>query len=189
MALWTRRQETPPQAAITRQTDPRTDPSVHAFRAWTESLIVTGRIRSSDRLSDALNKREHVRVESPTVVPIGAGPDARYQALEMVIDPCDLEGVLAPADERGPQERGARRIHKVRYPVIIEAGPFEVHGTIHIFPGNAPEFVSQHSGALFFPITNAVVRRGGRNVTGPSADVILVSRYTIKRITQVDSVH
>jgi hypothetical protein len=189
MALWTRRQETPPSAAITGQTHPRTDPSIHAFRAWTESLIITGRIRSNDRLSDALNKREHIRVEGPTVVPIGAGPDARYQALEMIVDPFDLEVVLAPADERTPEERGARRIHKVRYPVIVAAGRFEIHGILHVFAGNQPEYVAHHTGTMFFPITEPQVFRDGRRASAPGHGVALVNRYSIQKISQVDRIH
>jgi hypothetical protein len=56
MALWTRRQE--PARAVLAPTAPTTDQAVHSFRAWTESLQITGRIRSNDRLSDALNRRE-----------------------------------------------------------------------------------------------------------------------------------
>jgi hypothetical protein len=189
MALWTRRQEIQPQATVARQTDPRTDPSAHAFRAWTESLLITGRIRSDDRLSDALNKREHVRVEGPTVVPIGAAPDARYQALEMMLDPFDLEVVLAPADERTPEQRGARRIHKVRYPVIVEAGRFEVHGTLHVFAGNQPEYVAIHTGMMFFPITEPQVFRDGRRASAPGHGVALVNRYSIQKISQADHIH
>ncbi len=187
MALWTRRQATAP--AVIAPIAPTTDHTVHSFRAWTESLQITGRVRSNDRLSDALNRREHLRVEGPVVTPIGAGSSARYQALEMALDPFDLELVVAPVDLRTPDARGARRIHKVRYPVVVDAGPFQIHGVLHVFPGNAPEFVANHTGALFFPVTEPRVYRDGRLVAGRGTGVALVNRYSIRRIHQVDAVH
>ena len=186
MAFWTRRHETPPGAAVLAPIAPTTTDNVHSFRAWTESLTITGRIRSNDRLSDALNRREQLRVEGPVVTPIGAGPLSRYQALEMAVDPFDLEVVLAPPDLRSPEDRGARRIHKVRYPVVVDAGLFSIHGTLHVFPGNAPEFLAHHTGSLFVPVTEARVYRDGQSVGGRSKDVALVNRYAIRRIRQVD---
>jgi hypothetical protein len=191
MALWYRRPiETTPMALPIPVGSPQAALTEHPFHGWTESLHVSGVIRSTDRLSDALNSREPFRIDGPAITPIGSAGDASYTAPTMLFDPFDFEVVVGSQDERRSAEgRNARRIHKVRYPVLIEAGPFEIRGLIHVFPGNAPEFVSQHSGSLFFPITQATVRRGGRNVTGPAADVILVSRYTIRRITQVDAGH
>lgn len=189
MALWTRRQSTARTAGLVVPIAPTTDLAVHSFRAWTESLLITGRIRSNDRLSDALNRREHLRVEGPVVVPIGAGSSARYQALEMSIDPFDLELVVAPVDHRTPAERGARRIHKVKYPVVVDAGSFQVHGTLHVFAGNAPEYIANHTGTLFFPVTEPRVYRDGRLVAGRGHGVALVNRYSIRRIDQVDAVH
>jgi hypothetical protein len=189
MALWTRRQTAPAVAAVIAPIAPTTDLAVHSVRAWTESLHITGRIRANDRLSDALNRREHLRVEGPVVTPIGAGSAARYQALEMSLDPFDIEVLLAPVDTRTAAERGARRIHKVRYPVVVEAGPFEIHGVLHVFPGNAPEMVAHHTGTMFFPITEPRVYRGGRLVAGRGYGAALVNRYSIQRITQVDAIH
>jgi hypothetical protein len=190
MALWTRRQTRQPlAAAVLAPIAPTTDLAVHSFRGWTESLQITGRIRSNDRLSDALNRREHLRVEGPVVLPIGAGASARYQAPEMTVDPFDLEVVVAPVDVRTPEQRGARRIHKVRYPVIVDAGPFEVHGILHVFAGNAPEYIANHTGTLFFPITEPRVYRDGRLVAARGHGVALVNRYSIRRIDQVDAVH
>jgi 4-hydroxy-3-methylbut-2-enyl diphosphate reductase IspH len=101
MALWTRRQETGPHASVAAPIAPTTDQAVHSFRAWTESLQITGRLRSNDRLSDALNRREHLRVEGPVVIPIGAATSARYQALEMSVDPFDLEVVVGAVTSAG----------------------------------------------------------------------------------------
>lgn len=190
MAFWTRRPGPAPSVAtVLPPVAPATAQTVHSFRGWTESLQITGRIRSTDRLSDALNRREHLRVEGPVVIPIGAASSARYQALEMRLDPFDLEVVVGAVDNRSPDERGARRIHKVRYPVIVNAGAFEIHGILHVFPGNAPEYVANHTGMLFFPITEPRVYRDGRLVAARGHGVALVNRYSIRSITQVDAVH
>jgi hypothetical protein len=188
MALWNRRESTSASPGVLVPISPATGQGVHSFRGWTESLSITGRIRAEDRLSDSLNRRELLRVEGPVVRPNAPG-EAPYQALEMALDPFDLEVVLAPVDQRTAEERGARRIHKVRYPVTVEAGQFEIHGIMHLFAGNAPEFAAHHTSTLFFPITEPRVYRGGRLISGPADGVVLVNRYTIQRIVQVDAVH
>jgi hypothetical protein len=191
MALWYRRPSSGPPAfaVVAPVAQPELELNVHAFRAWTESLQIAGSIRSTDRLSDALNRREVLRIDGPSVTPIGSSASARYQAPEMAADPFDFELVVAPADRRTPEERGARRIHKVRYPVRIDGDSFEVEGILHVFPGNAPEFVAQHTGTLFFPVTEPRVVHLGRPVSGRDIGVALVNRYAIKRITQLDAIH
>ena len=190
MALWNRRESTSAGSpGVLVPISPAIGHGVHSFRGWTESLSITGRIRAEDRLSDSLNRRELLRVEGPVVRPSGGSGGAPYQALEMALDPFDLEVVLAPVDQRTAEERGARRIHKVRYPVTIEAGQFEIHGVMHLFAGNAPEFAANHTSTLFFPVTEPRVYRGGRLISGPGDGVVLVNRYTIGRIVQVDAVH
>jgi hypothetical protein len=106
----------------------------------------------------------------------------------MSIDPFDLEVVTAPVDVRTADERGARRIHKVRYPVIVDAGAYEIHGILHVFAGNAPEYIANHTSTLFFPITDPRVYRDGRLVAGRGTGVALVNRYSIRRIDQVDAI-
>src|SRR4029079_4518435 len=100
-----RQEVVPPPAPLTSSPGRGLDPGVHVFRAWTESLLITGRLRADDRLSDALNRRDQIRVEGPVVTPIGATAEARYQALEMSVDPFDLEVVLAGRDVRTAEER------------------------------------------------------------------------------------
>jgi len=164
--------------------------SAHHFRAWTESLYVTGTIVSNDRLSDVLNRREPVNVVDGFVVPIGAPRAAAFRRHEFTLDPFDFEFVLGrPLDESGADSRAAKRIHKVRYPVLIKGTNFEVRGTIHLFPGNSPEFAVHHTGTLFLPVTNQVVRREGRIVSGPDSDVVLVNRYAILEIIQLDTLN
>jgi hypothetical protein len=190
MALWyrspTRESKNHPMPIV----PPHPAANEHPFHGWTENLHVSGLIRSTDRLSDALNRREEIRIDGPTVTPIGASTDESHTPPTMMFDPYDFELVVGTrADQRSIEERTARRIHKVRYPVRVVADRFEVRGILHVYPGNVPELITQRSSALFLPITQAVVRRGGRIVTGPTADVVLVSRHAIQKITQLDSIH
>jgi len=167
--------------------------SARRFRAWTESLYVAGTLISrdrQDRLSDILNRREPVTVVDGYVVPIGAPRAAEFTQREMVLDPFDFDFVLGgPLDEREAGARAARRIHKVRYPVLILGTTFEIRGTIHLFAGNAPEFAAHHTGTLFLPVTNQLVRRLGRIVSGPDSDVVLVNRHAIVEIRQLDTLN
>ena len=187
MALWSRRAVPAP---IVLPVAPIQTLNEHPFRGWTESLFVSGLIRDEDRLSDALNRREPVRIDGPSIMPIGAATQSRMNPPEMTLDPFDFELVLGMKQRNArPGDPSARRIHKVRYPVEIMAGAFQIFGTLHIFPGNAPEFVAQYSGALFFPITDPTIRRDGRVITDPTVEVALINRYSIQKITQLDIVH
>lgn len=157
------------------------------LRAWTEDLYVSGFISGWGRLSDALNQREPLRIEQARVHGLRSAswlprPDGR-----LVVDPFDLEFVLGYPIARSDAERDAKRVHKVRFPVLIEGQDFEVIGTMHIFPGNAPEYATHRSGQLFLPITEPSVRRNQRLVSDRYTDVALVNRYAIRRIRQLDS--
>jgi hypothetical protein len=164
--------------------------STHRFRAWTEGSYVTGTLvtrHRHDRLSDILNRREPMTVVDSYVWPLGA-PRAVETKRHAVLDPFDFDMVLGdPPELEDPGVRAARRIHKVRYPVIVTGMGFEVRGTLHLFPGNAPEVATYHTGVLFVPVTNHVVRLHGRVVSGPDSDVVLVNRHAIREIRQLDT--
>ena len=51
-----------------------------------------------------------------------------------------------------------------------------------------PDFAAQRTSVLFLPLTEAVARHGGSNITDRRADVVLVNRYAITTIRQLDSV-
>ena len=188
MALWSWRSSAPVLPAPIPILIPQAP--AHSFTAWTESLVISGRVRGQDRLSDILNARQPLRIEEPSVIPVGAPRTAQRAPTDLVMDPFDFDLVLGTAlDPRSAAERASRRIHKVRYPVVIRGSNFEVQGIVHLFAGNAPEFAAHQAGSLFLPITEASVRRERRLVSDPRTDVVLVNRYAIRRIEQVDIVH
>jgi hypothetical protein len=189
MSLWYR--GTVPAQPPAPSAEPNS--SARHFRAWTESLYVAGTLIArdrQDRLSDILNRRAPITVVDGYVVPLGAPRAAEFTQPEMVLDPFDFDFVLGGRlDEREAGARAARRVHKVRYPVLIVGSSFEIRGTIHVFPGNAPEFATYHTGTLFLPVTNQLVRRLGRIVSGPDSDVVLVNRHAIREIRQLDTLN
>jgi hypothetical protein len=161
--------------------------SPHFLRAWTEDLYISGFASGSERLSDLLNRREPLKVDRPMVHGLrSAGWPTRPEA-DVVLDPFDLELVLGLAARDGDRERQAKRIHKVRYPVAVEGQDFEITGTVHVFPGNPPEFVLHHTGQLFLPISEPTVRRQRRLISDRDTDVALVNRYAVHGIRQLDT--
>ena len=171
----------------------RTATSTHHVRAWTETHYVAGTLRAGeldDRLSDRLNRRQSVTIFDAHVVPLGVPSSEECIKPEFVLDPYDVDFMLAgPLEERDPRIREARRIHKVRYPVLVVGRNFEIRGTLHLLPGNVPEYATQHTGTLFLPVTNQQVRRHGRIVSGPDSDVVFVNRHAIVQIRQLDTLH
>jgi hypothetical protein len=167
------------------------DTADHYFRAWTESLYVSGAIRPrdrKDRLSDVLNRREPITVVDAFVIPVGAPRAAGLTQREIVLDPLELELVMGgPLHERDTSARAARWIHKVRHPVLIRGRSFEIRGEIHLFPGYSPCFVTYQTGALFMPVTDHLVRRQGRILSGPDSEVVFVNRHAVREIHQLDT--
>jgi hypothetical protein len=187
MALWSRRaspEPLPPPIIPVESVDE------HPFRGWTESLAISGLVRSEHRLSDVLNRREVFRVDGPGVIEIGAAAGNRFNQPEMSVDPFDFEVVLGLRHRHGQADgRSPRRIHKVRYQVEIRAGAFVICGNLHVFPGNSPESAAHYSGTLFLPITEPTVRRAGRLISDPTVVVAFVNRHSIQTINQLDLRH
>lgn len=171
----------------------RTATSTRHIRAWTETHYVAGMLPAGhldDRLSDVLNRRGPIRIVDAHVVPLGVPSSAECLQPEYSLDPYDVDFLLGgPLEELDPRIREARRIHKVRYPVLIVGRTFEIRGTLHLLPGNLPEFATEHTGTLFLPVTNQQVRRHGRIVSGPDSDVAFVNRHAIVQIRQLDTLH
>jgi hypothetical protein len=161
--------------------------SEHFFRAWTEDLYISGFVPGSGRLSDVLNAREPINVQQPKIHALRAAGWPTRPDGDVVLDPFDLEFVLGHAMTGSDVERAAKRVHKVQYPVLVEGQNFEIIGTMHIFPGNAPEFAVHRSSQLFLPITEPSVRREQRLVSDRYTDVVLVNRYAVRSIRQLDT--
>ena len=159
-----------------------------AFDGLTEEWRIVGNMEVSGRLSDALNKRESITISDVQWAPVdGSEPLAPAPGLKAV-DPYDLIIVLASEASLPPlndEERTAHRVHKVSYDVALEVPPFRVIGTVYLHPGSEPERLLDRATEMFVPVVDATAYLGGKAV-GPEMDAILVNRFYLRGIEQVD---
>ncbi len=159
------------------------------FIAITEDWRLRGRMMISGRLTDALNKREALAISDVTWgPPDGTSPLEPAPGLKSV-DPYDLIMVTAGEDSLPPlteAERAALKIHKVEYDVALEVPPFRVIGTIYLNPGSEPDRLLDRSSEMFVPVTGATAKLGDVEVSDPEVEVILVNRFYLRGVEQVD---
>jgi hypothetical protein len=159
------------------------------FIALTEDWRLRGRMQIAGRLTDALNKREAIPISD-----VEWGPPDGSAALAPApgirsVDPYDLILVTAGEDSLPPlteTERQALKVHKVAYDVALEVPPFRVVGTVFLHPGSEPDRLLDRSSEMFVPITDAVARLGETEVSDPEVEVILVNRFYLRGVEQVD---
>lgn len=159
-----------------------------AFDGLTEEWRIVGNMEVAGRLSDALNKRESITISDVQWAPVdGSEPLAPAPGLKAV-DPYDLIIVLASEASLPTltdEERTASRVHKVSYDVALEVPPFRVIGTVFLHPGSEPERLLDRATEMFVPVVDATAYLDGTAV-GPEMDAILVNRFYLRGIEQVD---
>jgi hypothetical protein len=160
-----------------------------AFEGLTEDWRLVGQMVIEGRLSDALNKREPITMTEVRWQPIdGSEPLVEAPGLKS-IDPYDLVIVLAGSSsmpEMSAEEREAHKVHKVSYEVALEAPPYRVVGTIHLYPGSEPQSLLNRSSEMFVPVVGATATIGDKPVGPVGLDAILVNRAYLRGVTQVD---
>ncbi len=158
------------------------------FDGLTEEWRIVGNMQIETRLSDALNKRESVTISDVQWAPAdGSAPLTPAPGLKAV-DPYDLIIVLAGEATLPPltdAERAAHKVHKVAYDVALEVPPFKVVGTVHLHPGSEPERLLDRATEMFVPVVGAMAYLGDQPI-GPEMDAILVNRFYLRGIEQVD---
>jgi hypothetical protein len=159
-----------------------------AFSALTEDWRLTGRMQISGRLSDALNKREAISITDVDWGSPDSGTLEPAPGLKSV-DPYDLIIVTSGEESLPPlteAERSALKVHKVPYDVALELPPFRVIGTVYLHPGSEPDRLMERSTEMFVAVVDATARLGDQVVTDPDIDVILVNRFYLRGVQQVD---
>ncbi|MGH2476680.1 MAG: hypothetical protein ACRDIL_15585 [Candidatus Limnocylindrales bacterium] len=158
------------------------------FDGLTEEWRIVGHMLVGNRLSDALNKREAITISDVQWAPVdGSAPLAPAPGLKAV-DPYDLIIVLAGEATLPPlndAERHAHKVHKIAYDVALEVPPFRVIGTVYLHPGTQPEQLLDRATEMFQPVVAATAYLGGAPV-GPEMDAILVNRFYLRGIEQID---
>jgi hypothetical protein len=159
------------------------------FDGLTEEWRLVGRMLVEGRLSDALNKREAVPLSDVRWAPIdGSAGFTEVPGLKSV-DPYDLIIVLAGAASLAPlteSEKVAHKVHKIAYDVALEAPPFRVIGTVYLYPGSEPDRLLDRATEMFVPVVDAVAYLGDQAVSDPEIDTILVNRFYLRGVEQID---
>jgi hypothetical protein len=168
-------------------------PSGLPFEGLTEDWRLGGVLHVTGRLSDVLNKREPIAMSQVWWAPAdGTGSPEPAPGLRS-IDPYDLIIVLAGPNSLPPlteDERAAHRIHKVPYDVELEVPPFRVQGVVHLYPGWEPDRLleggTRGGKDMFVPVTDALAYHGERLVSQGGADVVLVNRFYLRGVRQME---
>jgi hypothetical protein len=182
-----RKSRTPPSG--TARGAPRRPGMGVAFEGLTEEWRLAGTMDIQGRLSDALNKREAIAILDVSWAPIdGSAPFATVPGLKS-LDPYDLIIVLAGEDSQPPMsdsERAAFKVHKIAYDVALEAPPFRIVGTVFLYPGSEPARLLDRATEMFVPVTDAIALLDDVPVTDAGVDVVLVNRFYLRGVEQVD---
>jgi len=172
--------------SLEQGTDAGIGPAVR-FDGLTEDWRLTGTMHVEGRLSDVLNRRETISISDVQWAPIdGSAPLAPVPGLKS-IDPYDLIAVLAGPDTLPSfteQQKAARKVRKDPYRVALEAPPFKIRGTLHVFPGMTAEQLMEQAAEMFVPLTDAVAYVDDRPVADPDIVVVLVNRLYVRGLKQ-----
>jgi hypothetical protein len=160
-----------------------------AFDGVTEEWRLVGRMDIDGRLSDALNKRESIAIHDVRWAPIDGSAGLVEAPGLRSVDPYDLILVLAgegSLPELTEEEKAAHRVHKVAYDVALEAPPFRVIGTVFLHPGSEPDRLLDRATEMFVAVVDAVATFGDQRVGGEDVDTVLVNRFYLRGVEQVD---
>jgi hypothetical protein len=83
-------------------------------------------------------------------------------------------------------ERAAHKVHKVSFDVALEAPPFRVIGTVFLHPGMEPDRLLDRATEMFVPVVDAVATLGELRVGDPEVDTVLVNRFYLRGVEQID---
>jgi hypothetical protein len=160
-----------------------------AFDGVTEEWRLNGRMEIDGRLLDALNKRESIAIHDVRWAPIDGSAEMVDASGLRSVDPYDLILVLAgegTLPELTDEEKAAHRVHKVAYDVALEAPPFRVIGTVFLHPGSEPDRLLDRATEMFVAVVDASVWLGEQRFGGEDVDTVLVNRFYLRGVEQVD---
>lgn len=160
------------------------------FDGLSEEWRLVGYMQITGRLSDALNRREPVELSDMRWASVVDGGPLEEAPGLRTIDPYDLIMVLAGEDSLPPlsdDERAALRLHKVPYDVALQLPPYRVAGRVFLFPGTEPNTLLERATDMFMPVTDAVATLEGRRVNDPAIDTILVNRFYLRGVEQLET--
>ncbi|HEV8489254.1 MAG TPA: hypothetical protein VGQ58_05660 [Candidatus Limnocylindrales bacterium] len=159
------------------------------FDGLTEEWRLQGTMHIEGRLSEVLNRREAVPISDVSWAPIdGSSPFTAVPGLKSV-DPYDLIIVLAGPASKPPlsaAEKAAYTVHRIPFDVAMEAPPFRIVGTVFLLPGTEPARLLDRGTEMFVPVVDAVAHLGDKPVSDGEIESILVNRFYLRAIDQID---
>ncbi len=177
----------PPAVAAAR--GPHGDTRPISFDGFTDEWRLLGTMHVAGRLSDAINRREPIEISDVRWGPIdGSTPPEPAPGLRSV-DPYDLIVIMAGEGSLpllSDEQRAAQRVHKVTYDLALEVPPFRVIGTVQLHPGSEPERLLDRATEMFVPVLDATCSIAGHSITDERVDAILVNRFYLRGIEQID---
>ncbi len=186
-----RKKATPEDAAVDQNiaaADARPQRTVR-FDAFTEDWRLDGDLELTGRLLDRLNQREAMFVTDVKWAPPDGSAELEPAPGIASMDPYDLIVVSAGPDTlptKTDAERVAHRVHKVMFDVALEAPPYRIIGTIGLHPGSEPDSLLERGTQMFAAVKDPVVQFGGIALDLRGVDTILVNRFYLRGIAQVD---
>ncbi|MBI2763866.1 MAG: hypothetical protein HYX54_08995 [Chloroflexi bacterium] len=166
-----------------------TTPRSVRFHGFTEDWRLDGAMALSGRLLDTLNHRDAIPITDVRWAPLDGSAELEPAPGIQSMDPYDLIVVLAGADTLVPrtdEERAAHRIHKITFDVALDAPPFRVIGTVRVHPGAVPESLLERGSQMFVAVTDPVLQVGDAVLDLGGAEAVLVNRFYLRDVTQVD---
>lgn len=160
-----------------------------SFTAFTEEWRLTGEMDVTGRLTDALNRREPLAISDVRWAPLDGSAEATDAPGLKSIDPYDMIVVIEDESTQPPMteaETAAARVRRVAYDVALEAPPFRIVGTILLNPGIEPSRLLERGTEMFMDVTDAVASLDGRPVTDPDGGAVLVNRFYLRGVDQID---
>lgn len=105
-------------------------PKLVELVVYAEDCVLAGQIPlTADRLSDMLNDGDRFELSGVRVDDLAGGNAWEIRAVELARD----EMLLVHAS--GPRGNPGRRHRTRQQPIVAKAGPYEVRGYVHSFPG------------------------------------------------------
>lgn len=155
-------------------TIPRIDIVVFA-----EDSVLSGHIRlSGDRVSDVLNDSAEYEVTDAVLEDLADGHAITCEELLLQRDE------LMVVEATGPRGDASRRRRTCQHPIVAKAGPYDIFGYLHTFPGFDP-IASLRRRQPIVAITDAVI--GYTYGSAPRmrwADVVMLNRECLDWIAK-----
>jgi hypothetical protein len=166
-----RRKEAPVTDAGRSAAPPgRTTVALVMFTERGSSIVAVEVAGSNGRVTDLLNTSRTLTVHEETA------------STPQEIDVEEVLLAIPPAQEATDQQR---RLHRIRLPVRVEVGPYQVEGHVHVPPGARPSGYLFRVNPRFIPLTEAVIRRVDGTAAEQSHDVVLMNFRRVDQILEI----